>query len=255
MRILLLANGSVGLATARFLHARGEDIVGLALHAPAIRREGEAILSTLDWPENQVLRGDHFRDAAVIEQIRQLRPDIIVCAFWAYILRPEVLAIPTQGCINFHPGYLPFCRGKNPNVWPFLEGSPAGVTIHWVDEGIDTGDIIARREVPIQATDTAGPLYERTLTEIVDLFEATWPAIRSGSAPRLVQADLPESPTCHRGAEIDEVDRIDLDAPTTARDLIQRLRSRSYGKRSFAFFEEHGRRTQIGVFLHEPSGS
>lgn len=253
MRILLLANGSVGLATARLLQARGEDIVGVALHAPELRREGDAILSALDWSADQVLPGDRFRDEDVIQKIRDLRPDIIVCAFWAYILRPEVLAIPTQGCINFHPGYLPFCRGKNPNVWPFLEGSPAGVTIHWVDKGIDTGDIIARREVPIQATDTAGPLYERTLTEIVDLFEETWPAIRDGSAPRLVQDELPEAPTCHKGAEIDAVDRIDLDAPTTARELIQRLRARSYGARSFAFTEENGQRTQIGVFLHDPS--
>jgi methionyl-tRNA formyltransferase len=137
----------------------------------------------------------------------------------------------------------------NPNVWPIVEGTPAGVTIHYVDPGIDTGDVIAQREVPIEATDTGGSLYDRTLIEIVDLFKEVWPAIRTGTAPRTAQdARLA---THHRAVDVDALDHLDLDTPTTTRDVLNRIRARTYADRTYAYFEEGGRRIYVSVTLSE----
>lgn len=74
-----------------------------------------------------------------------------------------------DGILNLHTGYLPWNRGAYPNVWPILDGSPAGVTLHRVDAGWDTGPILAQTEVKVLPTDTAHTLYERLLQAGVEL--------------------------------------------------------------------------------------
>lgn len=72
-------------------------------------------------------------------------------------------------CINIHPGYNPFNRGMFPHVWSIINGLPAGATIHEMDEGIDTGPIIAQREVPVTPYDTSDTLYKRVIEEELSL--------------------------------------------------------------------------------------
>jgi methionyl-tRNA formyltransferase len=249
MRILLLANAWVGLQVTRYLREQGEELVGLGLHEDSLRRQGPQILEAANLREDRVVLGNTFRNKEVLQKIRSWEPDITVAAFWAYILKPEFLSIAPKGTINCHPGYLPYARGKNPNVWPIVEQTPGGVTIHYVDNGIDTGDIIARRAIPIEPTDTAGTYYDKTLVEMVDLFKETWPRIKSGAAPRISQASLVEAPTFHFAKDVDRLDAIDLDRTYRGRDLVNILRSRTYGNRSFAYFRENGHKVHIGVFL------
>ena len=249
MNVLLLANNWPGLQVTEYLRAQGETIVGLGIHAPDRQRLTTEIVAASGVAPDRVFEGPALRAAVMVQQVRDWRPEIIVGAFWGYILKPEVIDIPAAGCINMHPGYLPYNRGMNPNVWPIVEGTPAGVTIHYVDAGIDTGDVIAQREVPVGPTDTGGTLYDRTLIEIVDLFKETWPAIRAGTAPRITQDQ--SLATHHRAVDVDSLDQIDLDAPTTARSLINRIRARTYDDRTYAYFDEHGVRVYVSVTLSE----
>ncbi len=100
---------------------------------------------------------------ADLAMIRGLRPDIIVSVFFTQIIRQPLLNIPTFGCINIHPAYLPRYRGVSPAFWTLVNGeSHSGVTVHCIDEGIDTGRILARRRVPIIADDTEHSLYLRS---------------------------------------------------------------------------------------------
>lgn len=77
--------------------------------------------------------------------------------------------IENTKCINIHPGYNPFNRGMFPHVWSIINGLPAGATIHEMDEGIDTGPIIAQREVPVTPYDTSDTLYKRVIEEELSL--------------------------------------------------------------------------------------
>lgn len=113
------------------------------------------------------------------------------------ILRRDVLdRIPT---INLHISYLPYNRGADPNLWSILDDTPAGVTIHHMDEGVDTGDIIARRRVALDdATDTLASAYATLTDAIAELFREQWPAISAGTAPREPQ---PPGGSIHRVAD------------------------------------------------------
>jgi methionyl-tRNA formyltransferase len=113
------------------------------------------------------------------------------------ILRSDVLdRIPI---VNLHIAYLPFNRGADPNLWSVLEDTPAGVTIHHMDEGVDTGDIIARRRVALDdATDTLASAYARLQEAMAELFREQWPAISAGTAARTPQ---PAGGTSHRVAD------------------------------------------------------
>ncbi len=253
MRILLLANNWVGWEITKFLSSDTDvDIVGLGIHAPSKQKYTKYILQSVNLPKSKILLGSTFKQSTTIERIRRLKPDLIISAFWGYILTKDIIAIPTKGSINFHPGYLPTNRGMNPNVWPFIDNTPAGVTIHYVDEGIDTGDIIARRKVPITPYDTAESIYEKTMADIVELFKEIWPNIKKGTAPRINQKTLPEISTHHYAQDIESINTIDVDKTYTGQQLINLLKARSYQDKLFLSYTDKGDQVYLSVQLYSP---
>jgi len=115
------------------------------------------------------------------------RPELLVSYGYRHILRAEILDRFPGRAVNLHISLLPWNRGADPNLWSFVEGTPKGVTIHHLDPGVDTGDLIAQREVTFGAGETLRSSYDRLQREIQDLFHAVWPAIRSGRAERKPQ--------------------------------------------------------------------
>jgi len=97
-----------------------------------------------------------------IPKLREMAPDVIVVVAYGQILKPEVLEIPLKGCVNLHPSLLPRYRGPAPIQWAIINGEEeTGVTVMFLDEGEDTGDIIAQRRVRIGEGDTAETLHDR----------------------------------------------------------------------------------------------
>jgi methionyl-tRNA formyltransferase len=190
-----------------------------------------------------------LRKRAVLEDIRALKPDLGVSAFFGYLLRRGFLDLLPAGCINVHPAFLPYNRGAYPNVWSIIERTPAGVTIHYLDEGVDTGDIIAQVEVPIEPVDTGESLYRKLERAALELFKQTGPLIRSGEAPRLPQPR--QEGTSHRVRDVERVDRIELDRTYTARELIDLLRARTFPPYPGAYFWSAGRKVYLRLQLLE----
>jgi methionyl-tRNA formyltransferase len=103
-----------------------------------------------------------LRREEAVEQLRALRPDVIVVAAYGQILRRAVLDIPPHGALNIHASLLPRWRGAAPVPAAILAGDrETGVSIMLIDEGLDTGPVLARRATPISEFDTAGTLSER----------------------------------------------------------------------------------------------
>ena len=119
--------------------------------------------------------------------VRAYSPDIVVVYGYRYIITKDVLAECANRVINLHISYLPWNRGADPNLWSFVEGTPKGVTIHHVDDGIDTGDIIAQRRMFFSEVDTLRTSYERLQVEAQALFREHWPDIRAGRSYRQQQ--------------------------------------------------------------------
>ena len=120
--------------------------------------------------------------------------DSLVSYGYRHIIRPEVLDLCPGRAINLHISYLPFNRGTDPNLWSFLEDSPKGVTIHQIDQALDTGDILAQEQVVMEPHDTLSSSYNRLSAAMLNLFRLVWPDIRAG---RLVGWKQPDGGSAH----------------------------------------------------------
>ena len=247
MRLLLLLNNWNGWEVAKWLRQRNEDIVGLVLNNPDDQRFRDEILSALDMPSEKVWLGNQLRNPDTLARLQELRPDIGISASFAYLLKPEMIQIFPHGCINLHAALLPYNGGWHTNVWPIIEGTPAGATVHYIDAGVDSGDIIAQRQIPVEPTDTGGTVHEKITRDLIELFKETWPSIREGKNSRTPQ-DRSKA-TSHRKAEIGEISRIDLDRAYRASELINLLRARTYLPYPSAYYVEGEKRTYVRIEL------
>lgn len=161
-----------------------------------------------------------------LQSIEAIQPDYIVSCGYRHIVPQQILALPTEGCLNLHPSLLPFNRGANPNVWSIVEGTPAGVTLHYMREGVDTGEIVAQQQVEQTFADTGKTLYERLEDSQVTLFQQVWPDIESGTVSGEKQAA--DAGTFHRTAEFEELCRLDPDKEVQIKPFLDRLRALTF---------------------------
>jgi methionyl-tRNA formyltransferase len=158
--------------------------------------------------------------------VERVEPTYVVSCGYRHIVPESILEVPAEGCLNLHPSYLPYNRGANPNVWSIVEGTPAGVTLHYMDAGIDSGDIIARRQVDKRFDDTGKALHERLEDTQVTLFKEVWPEVVSGTVTTRAQKE--DEGTYHRSAEFDRLCELDPDEEITVRDFLNRLRALTF---------------------------
>jgi methionyl-tRNA formyltransferase len=245
MNVILFGNNRVAPEVARAIREAGDSIVGLVLHPDAKRKYGQEIIQACGDVKVQ-MDGSKLGEPEVLQSIASLHADIGVSAFFGYILRQPLLDLFPQGVLNVHPALLPYGRGANPNVWSIVGHTPAGVTIHYIDGGVDTGDIIAQREVAIEPVDTGETLYRKLERASVELFREQWRLIREGKVTRREQ---PEGGTTHRMKDLQTIDRIDLDRQYAGRELIDILRARTFSGFNGAYFIQSGRKVFVSVML------
>ena len=129
-----------------------------------------------------------LRGEEPVEAIRKMKPDLIVVAAFGQIIPGEILEMPRFGCVNVHASLLPAYRGAAPIQRAILDGcEESGVTIMQMNAGLDTGDIIARRAVPITKETTGGSLFDALAAEGAKLLIETLPSIENGTAVRTPQ--------------------------------------------------------------------
>lgn len=127
-------------------------------------------------------------DEAFIEQLKKIAPDVIAVAAFGQILPKSVLAIPKYGCINVHTSLLPKYRGSAPIQQAIIDGAEVtGVTIMYMAEGIDTGDIIMSREVALDKKETVGSLTQKLAEAGGGLLVEALRAVEDGTAQRIPQ--------------------------------------------------------------------
>ncbi len=115
------------------------------------------------------------------DMIRALEPSFIVSFNYRYLIPKEVLDLMPDRVINLHTSYLPYNRGSSPNFFSFMDDTPKGVTIHRMAEGLDTGDILCRKELFFdEDKETFASTYEKLLAAMKELFYQNWDAIKAG---------------------------------------------------------------------------
>jgi methionyl-tRNA formyltransferase len=156
-----------------------------------LRQFGEDVVATADPLDAQT--------------IHEHQPEFLVSHGYRHMIRPDVLGLMPDRAINLHISYLPWNRGADPNLWSWVEDTPKGVTIHYIDAGVDTGDIIVQRKVSFGAPETLSSSYARLQAEIDQLFCENWPAIRIGRCARRVQQG---EGSVHRVADRERVEHL-----------------------------------------------
>ncbi len=124
------------------------------------------------------------------EKIKQLNPDVICVVAYGKILPKDILELPRLGCINVHASLLPKYRGAAPIQWAIINGEKkTGVTTMYMDEKMDTGDMILKQEVEIGEEETTGDLWDRLAKIGANLLVETLEKIENNTAPRIKQPD------------------------------------------------------------------
>ena len=192
MRVLLITSHYMGVLYIEELLKARDEIVGVV-----------AWPDSMGWyvPEEYDVRTKAFRhylplyepqprelNRSFLPVIEKLAPDIIVSGYYSQIFGRKLLAIPPKGCVNTHPTGLPRFRGLSPYFTHILFGDAYNeITLHWVDPGVDTGDIIGQGRVEIQPDDTGFTCGHRLTEAGRDVFRENWPLIKAGKAPRKKQ--------------------------------------------------------------------
>lgn len=191
MRIVVHGQQAFGKSVLEALLERGDQVVAVYC-APETAQSGgrldplkEAALAR----QLPVYQPRSFRRPEVWEEFAQLQADLCVMAYVTLFVPEEMLYLPTQGTIQYHPSLLPRHRGPSSINWPLLWGETrTGLSIFWPDNGLDTGPILLQKTVEILDTDTLGSLYfdrlypmgVAAMLEAVDL-------VRAGKAPKIPQ--------------------------------------------------------------------
>lgn len=137
-----------------------------------------------------VWQPDTLRDGASLAVLRELAPQLIVVAAYGKILPEEILALPPLGCVNIHSSLLPKYRGAAPIQWAILNGeSHTGVTLMYMAQGLDTGDILDQAETEIPLDEDAGQLQRRLARMGAQLLLATLPELEEGRVTAIAQEE------------------------------------------------------------------
>ncbi len=180
-----------------------------------------------------------IKDENVMDELRRFAPDLIVVAAYGQILRPELLALPHYGCVNVHGSLLPRWRGAAPIQAGILAGdAEAGITIMLMDKGIDTGDMLSKRAIPIENDDTAETLFNKLAPLGADLLVET--------LPKYITGEILPQPQPEEGATYAKMLKKadgELDFSKTAVELERQIRAFSPWPSSF--FQWEGKRIKV----------
>ncbi len=160
--------------------------------------------------------------------VQQLGCDFLISYGYRYLLGNDILDLFPNRAINLHISYLPWNRGADPNFWSFVDNTPKGVTIHHLDSGLDTGDIIVQEEMEFDvAKDTLVSSYEKLHAEIQDLFKRYWPQIKSETAPRTKQ---PGGGSSHKTSDKEALSHLLTDGWNTNISVLGEYAASTAGK-------------------------
>jgi methionyl-tRNA formyltransferase len=190
LRSVVFGYHDTGAACLEELLASGDDVALVVTHAdrPDENVWWRSVRELAEQHDVPVLVDPDVRAPELATRLRALAPDFVFSFMCRTMLPSALLDIPRLGALNLHPSALPKYRGRSPINWVLVHGeTETGVSLHYMVERPDRGDLVAQRRFPISETDTALTLHKRATDEARRLFSETYPLLRDGRAPRIPQ--------------------------------------------------------------------
>lgn len=193
MRIVFMGTPEFAVPSLKALVESGHDVCGVFTQPDKPKNRGMKLMPTpvKEYALTQnipVFQPVKMRDGEALGILRELSPELIVVAAYGKILPTDILGLPPKGCINVHSSLLPKYRGSAPINWAILNGDDeTGVSIQYMAEGVDTGDVIASASTPISLEENAQQLYDRLAAMGAELICRVVSDIEQGSATAVPQ--------------------------------------------------------------------
>ena len=225
MRVIFMGTPDFSVGTLEALIAAGHEVC-LAVTQPDKPKGRGGKMQYTPVKEKAlfynipVYQPKKVRDPECVEELRKYNADVMVVVAFGQILPKEILEMTPYGCINVHASLLPKYRGAAPIQWAIIEGEEVtGVTTMQMDEGLDTGDMILKTEVPVAADETGESLHDKLAAAGAALCVETLKALEDGTAVREKQG---ESPTAYAKMLTKELGDIDWAEPAVKIERIVR---------------------------------
>ena len=226
MRILFMGTPDFAAVSLRRLVEDGHDICGVFTQPDKPRNRNKVTFSPVkEYALSQGLTVHQpvkMRDGTALELVKSLSPELIVVVAYGRILPKDILDVPPLGCVNVHASILPKYRGSAPINWAMLNGdAETGVSIMYMAEELDAGDVIRVARTPIDPEEDLPQLWDRLAALGAETLAETLPAIADGTAERTPQdaAQVTFAPMLSR-----ELSPIDWEKPMAAiRDQVRGL--------------------------------
>ena len=199
MKVLFMGTPEFAVPCLRILIDNNYEIVGVVTQPDRPKGRGNKLVAPpvkeLAMLNNlNVFQPEKVKEAEAVRIIKEMNPDIIIVVAFGQILSKELLEIPKYGCINVHASLLPAYRGAAPINWCIINGEKiTGVTTMYMNEGLDTGDMILKDEMAIFNEENAEDLYNRLSLAGAQLLLKTIKEVETGTAIRTPQDDLKAS--------------------------------------------------------------
>jgi methionyl-tRNA formyltransferase len=248
MRVIVVGQGPFGEKVLDALIEKGEEVVGV--FCPPDKR-GEPMKELAERAGTYLFRPEETKDPQVYDAFVGLQPDLSMLAFVTDIIPERLLRIPSLGTICYHPSLLPRHRGASAINWAIIQGDTrTGLTVFWVDEGIDTGPILLQKEVGIGPDETTGSLYFNALFPMgVEAMVEAVELIRKGEAPRIAQD---ESKATYEPPCDDAVASVDW--KKSSRDLYNLIRGCDPQPGAYSTLKGKKIRLYAACLYHESTG-
>lgn len=208
MRIILIGQAAFAEKTLEKLVSKGEEVLAVFCFPDAPGGKIDPVKQRALQLGIPVHQHKTLKTPEVTEQFVSLKADLAILAFVSQIIPPPVFNAPRFGSICYHPSLLPRYRGRTAINWALIRGETVtGLTIFWLDEGIDTGPILLQKEVAVDPDDTTGTLYFNKLFPMgIEAISEAVDLIKAGNPPRIVQDESKasyDSPCADEHAKID----------------------------------------------------
>lgn len=196
MKIVFMGTPDFARESLEGVYNAGHDIIGVVTNVDKPKGRGMKMVASpvkefalekgLKLYQPEKIRGN----VEFIEELKNLKPDVICVVAYGKILPKEILEIPPKGCINVHGSLLPQYRGAAPIQWSIINGDKkTGITTMYMDIGMDTGDMILKQEIEIGEDETTGELWSRLSKIGAELLVKTLTKIENGTASRIPQGE------------------------------------------------------------------
>lgn len=195
LKVLFMGTPDFAVPTLEALCNSDYEVIGVVTQPDKPKGRGKSVQMTpvkecalkYDIPVFQPIK---IREEENVAKLEELDIDFMVVVAFGQILPKSILDIPKYGCINVHSSLLPTYRGAAPIQWTIINGeSKTGITTMFMDEGIDTGDILLQEETPIYDDDTGGSLHDRLADMGAKLLIKTLDGLKAGAIKRIKQDD------------------------------------------------------------------